>query len=135
MAEKLKLGTIEEEAAACRLAFAGVEIGACVLHCHHESLFEYLSAPAEERITFILLNKTTAEQALRLHLFRPVPNSVLESVQPELDAEWERVYAERKRVDAEWKRVDAELIEKLHPKLCPNCPWDGRTIFPEQASV
>ena len=22
-------------------------------------------------------------------------------------------------------------IEKLHSELCPDCPWDGKTIFPE----
>ena len=25
---------------------------------------------------------------------------------------------------------NAEFIEKLHSLECPNCPWDGETIFP-----
>lgn len=31
-----------------------------------------------------------------------------------------------------WDVAQAE-IEKLHAQECPNCPWDGDTIFPEKS--
>lgn len=33
-------------------------------------------------------------------------------------------------MDAAMERHMPELIA-LHDRLCPNCPWDGRTIFPQ----
>ena len=67
-----ELGTIEEEAAECRKAFEGVEVGAPVWCCHHERLSEVLDEPAENRITYILTSKDRSEQAIRLREFRPV---------------------------------------------------------------
>jgi hypothetical protein len=40
--------------------------------------------------------------------------------------------------DKAWATYDKALqdcqpeLEKLHAELCPECPWDGRTIFPER---
>ncbi len=51
------------------------------------------------------------------------------------DAEWEKAYAERKKADAEWKKaIEAAMPDfiKLHARLCPACPWDGKTIFPKE---
>ena len=28
-------------------------------------------------------------------------------------------------------RPDMKALEALHKKECPNCPWDGKTIFPQ----
>ena len=52
-----------------------------------------------------------------------------------------RVYREAFRVYKEAERVDEEVsyalivshrveVEALHKKECPNCPWDGDSIFP-----
>jgi hypothetical protein len=106
----LKLGTIAEEAATCREAFKGYAVGGLVLHCHHEKLFEYLVEPAENRIAYILQDKPESERALRLRLFRPLRQETLKA-----DAEWEKAYA--------------ELVNLVHPHVCPNCPWNGKTIF------
>jgi len=40
-------------------------------------------------------------------------------------AEWIKAYAEWVKASA------APSVLKLHAKECPNCPWDGFTIFPE----
>ena len=103
---EVKLGSIEEEAAACRKAFENVAVGSLVVHCHHGSLFEYLEEPAENRISYILSSKPQHEQALRLHLFRPV-NSKLSP--------------------KKWRKADAK---RLHIRICKGCPWDEDTIFP-----
>ena len=54
---------------------------------------------------------------------------------------WEdawKVWGDARKVwDDAWKvREDAlvdnaEAINELHSQECPNCPWDGNTIFPE----
>ena len=130
-AKKFKLGSIEQETAACRKAFKGVKPGAFVLHCHHDALGELLTEDAENRILFILSSKAEHEQSLRLRLFRPVPESRLrkfrkaEAEWRKADAEWEKMY-----VEAEWRKTATELVRLVHSKVCyPNCPWDGETIF------
>jgi hypothetical protein len=143
----MNLKSIAEEEADCRAAFVGVEVGAFVLHCHHDSLLEVLTEPAENRINHIFCHKPEAEQALRLRLFRPVP--------PEhLSAEWKKAYAELDKARAEWEKADAELdkaraeLDKAyaelgkaraewdkaghHAAICPGCPWDGTTIFAKE---
>jgi hypothetical protein len=156
----MKLLSIEQEAANCRKAFEGVEVGAFILHCHHEVLAERLDEPAERRINYILVNKPEKEQSLRLRLFRPVSGEQLkkfpkayaerekaEAEWKKADAERKKAYAEWKKAEAEWKKADAEwekayaewkkaeaeLCVLVHPTACQEgCPWDGHTIFPEE---
>jgi uncharacterized membrane protein YqiK len=64
------------------------------------------------------------------------------------DAECQKAYAERRKADAEWQKADAErrkadaegqkanvaLGVLIHAHFCaPDCPWDGKTIFSEEA--
>lgn len=75
----LVLGTVEEEAALCRAAFARSKVGDLVLHCHHRLLVEPLMEPAESRINYIINDKNYSEQAIRLRLFRPLPKEFVGS--------------------------------------------------------
>ena len=121
---KLRLGSIEDEASACRKAFEQVHVGAWVIHCHHEILFEWLIEPAENRIAFILSSKPENEQALRLRLFRPLPQLVRGKLAP-LDAAYK---AKRASLDAVYEAKRA----LIHRETCiAGCPWDGKTIFPD----
>ena len=99
----LVLKSIEEEAADCRRAFEGVEIGGLVLHCHHEVLSERLSEPAEHRIAYILDYKLEHERALRLRLFRPVSLDVINR-----NADWQKADADWQKADADWQKADAD---------------------------
>ena len=114
---KLKLGTIAEEAAACRKAFEGFEVGGLVMHCHHYLIAERLREPAKSRISYILNTKDPQERALRLRLFRPVTEEVIERLS---------------RKDSQIKEADAKLGTLIHFRVCKNCPWDGKTIFPKE---
>jgi len=143
----MKLGTIEEEAARCRKAFEGVEVGALVWHCHHDRLIEVLSEPAENRIEYILTYKPEDERALRLRLFRPVRHKFRSWVK--IHAAWLKAHAKLRRADAalweeyaewekavaEWEEADREEIAIAHAEECPDCPWDGKTIFPPTATT
>jgi hypothetical protein len=80
-------------------------------HIHHGILFEALSEPVENRITYIKENKPKKEVELRLKLLHKVKNE--------------------KTLKHARDSNDHELLMSLHKEECPDCPWDGRTIFPE----
>ena len=159
----MKLKSIEKEAADCRKAFKGFPVGGYVLHCHHEIIGETLRGDAENRITYIFTQKPEHERALRLRLFRPVPEKELKAYAErkqkayaerkqkadaewqKADAEWEKADAEWEKEDAEWKKADAKWKKAyakwkkedaalgilIHAHFCtPDCPWNGKTIFP-----
>jgi chromosome segregation ATPase len=49
-------------------------------------------------------------------------------------AKWEEVDAKRKEVDAKRKEAYAkweEAVASSHKDQCPDCPWNGHTIFPQ----
>ena len=135
----MKLKSIAEEAKACRNAFKHSKIGDLVVHCHHSELEEKLTEPAESRIQYILSDKPTNEQALRLRLFRPVKGTAwaeYQKVKGPARAEYEKVkgpaWAEYEKVEgtalAEYQKVEGTL----HNIICTTkgCTWDGKTIFP-----
>ena len=101
-------------------------------HVHHERLCEVLTEPIQNRIDYIKSSKPKNEVKTRLRLLKPVQH-------PEkLPREWLEADAKRrKEADREayvkWMEADAKYlpqIETLHKKECPNCPWNGRKIFP-----
>ena len=148
----ITLLSIAEEAALCRAAFVGVKVGAMVQHCHHEQLAEPLTQPPEKRIAYILSDKPIEEQALRLHLFRPTYNAALEAARATYNAAVEAAGATYDAVlDAAEATHEAAVeaaqatratavdvaqttynaaVDVAHQAECPDCPWDGRTIFP-----
>ena len=75
-------------------------------HVHHEKLWEVLTEPIKNRIAYIKENKPPAEQATRLRLLKlikgPLPDKMTEAA-----------------------------MDALHKQECPDCPWNGSTIFPE----
>ena len=149
----MNLKSIAEEEADCRAAFAGVSVGAFILHCHHHILMELLLEPAEYRVDYILRYKPKTEQALRLRLFRPLlPKYVSTKLAKvgakfvEADAEFDKADAEldKAKADAEFDKAAAKFVEAraewdearaewnkagYHAAICPDCPWDGSTIF------
>ena len=126
-----ELGTIEQEAADCRAAFANSKVGDAVWLCHHGMLCEPLSELPENRIAYILLEKSSNEQARRLREFRPVRGK--------LPAEWDKAHAELAKAGAEWDKANAELAKAraefmpqlmaLHAEECPDSVWNGQSLF------
>ena len=76
-------------------------------HIHHDVLVEVITEPIKRRKDYIRKDKPKEEIATRLRLL--------------------------KKVKAEFKDLPTtkEGWEKLHRQECPNCPWNGETIFPE----
>ncbi len=73
-------------------------------HVHHEELYEQLTEPIRNRINYIKKDKPKNEIELRLKLLKPVLGELPK---------------------------DRKGWEKLHKEECPNCPWNGTTIFPK----
>ena len=160
-----KLGSIEEEAAACRAAFAGVTVGAWVLFCHHNIIVEQLSEPPENRISYILRKKPENERAARLHWFRPLSQTIADDYRAkrepiyddyrakcdQLDDDYRAknkpIYddyrakreqldddyrAKRDPIDDDYRAKREQLDDDLMGRHLPGCPWNGKTLFPEE---
>ena len=104
-------------------------------HIHHGILFEELTEPIKNRIAYIKSDKPECEVALRLRLLKPVKDqkrliailtAYRKALAPALEA-----YEKAKATALEAKRDEA--INALHAKECPDCPWDGMTIFPKRS--
>ena len=98
-------------------------------HVHHNELVEW-SDNIQERIDYINKDKPKQEIALRLKLLQPVNGKLPD----------EYVKADEARVKAykAWEKAREKYksqIEELHNKECPNCPWNGTTIFVKEAGI
>ena len=79
--------------------------GKCAWHVHHELLWEVLTEPIENRAAYIRAYKPKHEQATRLRLLKPITGPMPD-------------------------KITKAAMEALHKKECPDCPWNGTTIFP-----
>ena len=121
-------------------------------HIHHDVLLEPLTQPLKNRIKFIKENKPKDEIELRLKLLKPVrgklPDEVVKAWEIYDEAGetsgkvWEAYYKPREAYDKTWEvyykawevydktlKKYSKEIDILHKKECPNCPWNGKTIF------
>ncbi len=114
-------------------------------HCHHDKLAEWCF-DFNERVKYIKATKPEGEIKLHLKLFKLIPPDriptdlvkackVYVKAEKVYDKAW-KVYVKARKAYYEAREVcDKELtlhkdyFDKLHMELCPNCPWDGETIF------
>ena len=96
-----------------------------VWHCQHDCLVEYVH-DLQERKQYIKVFKPAEEQPLRLRLLQIIPEGELPPSLREAQGKLVKAWAEFEKAWAEW---DIKDKERLHQKLCPNCPFDGKTIF------
>ena len=102
-------------------------------HIHHRVLFEQATEPIKNRIAYIKAEKPECEVALRLRLLKPVKDQkrliAILTAYEKAEATALEAY-EKAKAPASAKRDEA--INALHAKECPDCPWDGETIFPKR---
>lgn len=136
---KAKGGTAGEPTAA--KGRDNMETVGFAFHCHHSILAEWCT-DFEGRVRVINSDKPASERPLRLRLFKMIPldrvPATLLQADEARDKTWEAYEAYKKAREAydEARKVyDKALaaatpeLEALHKELCPDCPWDGRTIF------
>ena len=124
-------------------------------HCHHDVLYEFVF-DYNDRVKFIKKNKPENERALRLKLFKLIPEDRLpaallqareayDKAREAYDKAWEAYDKAREAYDKAWeaynkaweaydkaREAHIPFLEQLHAELCPDCPWDGRTIFSKE---
>jgi len=108
-------------------------------HCHHDILLEYCY-DYDERVSYIKKHKPKDEQELRLRLFKMIPEDrlsqdglkdyykVAEAYNKAQEAYRKAREAYDKAQEAYIKK-NSKALNELHNELCPDCPWDGKTIF------
>jgi hypothetical protein len=151
----LILKSIEEEAYDCRAACVNLKVGEWAWLVHHEILAEPLTESIENRIKWILENKTD-NVALRLRLLRPLVEDEAMLSDAELDkaraelykahaayhnrdyAAYNRSYAEFVEASVEYYKARAELNKSAtmhYYRLFPDSPWNGKTIFAGESAL
>ena len=114
-------------------------------HVHHDVLLEW-SSYIRKRIEYIKDEKPVDQVEIRLRLMKPVqgelPAAVVEIGKACEDAwrfYWKtcdeavwRAYDEAWQAYKEALKANAAVLNELHRKECPDCPWDGETIFPDK---
>lgn len=122
-------------------------------HCHHDVLCEWVT-DYDQRVQYIKKNKPEAEQELRLRLFRIIPVDRLPSPLVKAGAAYDKAWtaydktwarekagAAREKAgaaydkawaarDMAWAAYDKDL-QAVHSELCPDCSWNGYSIFPK----
>ena len=93
-------------------------------HIHHDVLLEY-TTNIQERIAYIKSDKPEHERETRLRLMGPVKGAL-----PIAVAKAGAAYTTAGDAYDKAVRDNAPAIEALHKIECPNCPWNGYTIFP-----
>ena len=124
-------------------------------HIHHGILFEEATEPIKNRIAYIKSDKPECEVALRLRLLKPVKDqkrliAILTAYEKVEDSALEAYEKATALASEAYEKVEAPALEAyekatalasakrdrainaLHSKECPDCPWDGETIFPKR---
>ena len=131
-------------------------------HVHHTLLLEVLTEPLPVRQAYIRRSKPLAEQALRQRLLQEVkgqlPAVVVEAgvAYGEAGAAYKQAWGVYKLAGAAYGEAGVAYgeavaayveaggvymlaleqhlpeIEALHRQECPDCPWNGETIFPRE---
>ena len=110
-------------------------------HVHHNQLAEVLIRPMTKRRAYIKSEKRAGEVATRLRLFHSVKGQLptplvgaaeayIAENQIVIKKGWSPRLLETRREYKQQLLRYGKALEKLHAEECPNCPWDGRTIFP-----
>lgn len=107
-------------------------------HVHHNMLFERLTAPIEDRVAYIRKFKPKEEIEIRLRLLHLVKDQeVLTKYDDAVRYAWHT------EVDSwgmeQWEAYEIkmahlrEAVKRLHALECPDCTWNGETIFPTKS--
>jgi hypothetical protein len=103
-------------------------------HVHHENLWEYCY-DVKGRIEYIKKSKPKAEIKTRIRLMKPIMARLGDAkawaAYAKAGAACDKARAAYDKARAAWgATIKPDAIKIAHAKECPNCPWNGNTIFP-----
>ena len=113
-------------------------MGDIVWHGHHENQcpLEELTGTIEERRQEIIAEKPRYEHELRLRLLRPASPEAVEAKAAYRAAMataragcWGAAMAPAQAAYDAAVTTALQAILALHATECPDCPWDGHSIF------
>ena len=99
-------------------------------HVHHNILCEPLTESMQMRRAYIRARKPANEIETRLRLLKGVRGAIPVMLIDAYDA-W---LAARSAAWSAYQKAYEDAmpeINRLHLEECPDCPWNGKTIFPE----
>mgnify|MGYP001598955187 FL=1 len=101
-------------------------------HVHHRTLVERLNGPSglAERQRYIQKEKPQREKARRLRLLKVVKYQDLMSQLAGYPGYHSGALS--RAAETAIKKALKAALKVLHAQECPNCPWDGKTIFPRK---
>jgi len=111
-------------------------------HVHRDILIERLTQSVQNRINFIRRWKPLEEIETRLRLMKPASRAASKAlaVYDKAESEAQAVYDNKATPTEAWAaskavydKAESEAwaqVEAFHKKECPDCPWNGETIFP-----
>ena len=121
-------------------------------HVHHDVLMEFCTN-YKERVNYIKEHKPRGEQEIRLRLFQLIsparlPRPLVKAGEAyskageahskayeayskacEAYSKAREAYAKTGEAYAKTREAYKPQMNELHKELCPDCPWDGKTIF------
>lgn len=107
-------------------------------HGYHDVLCDWDIPSRKVRIASIKANKPAHEQPLRLRLYKPMSAEACgllaahhELVGPTWAATYSHGAGHARAADNEAVGSAWAALEAIHKIECPNCPWNGMSIFPE----
>jgi len=110
-------------------------------HVHHGVLYEPLTEPLSVRRKYIRDHKPASEVGIRLRLLKPI-RGPLPALLVKAGAAYNKMQAAYTVAQAAYDEASVahhmapaeaeDQMAQLHATECPNCPWDGSTIFPQE---
>ena len=116
--------------------------GAC-WHIYHDCLLDWCY-DVRGRREYIKKYKPASEQPLRLRLMKRVkgelPPELVEALNAYVEVwnAWDKTQSAQNEAWLVWQKAIAshqDYIDALHEQECPNCPWDGHTIFSQKGGA
>lgn len=120
-------------------------------HIHHKILFERItgelggedcSGDLDERREYIKTHKPPCEIERRLRLLKPIAGSLPVGIiraEEEFDLAWDAYVANSRAnptgINIAQRKLELAIyaarheMDALHVQECPDCPWNGQTLF------
>ena len=108
-------------------------------HVHHRTLAEGCW-DYEERERYIRENKPETEIEIRLRWLTPVKGELPAKLREAWEA-WMAYWLARGDCRHAWENYERALkdckpeLEALHKQEHPDCPWNGKTLFPKEVKA
>ena len=97
------------------------------IHCHHDQLIEWCHS-YQERVDYINSDKPEGERAVRLRLFKLLPQAAIKELPKSLG----KACADKYKANVNYRKANADWFvsarAEWHTKWCGCTEWDGQEV-------